>query len=247
MRGPLWACAAVAAMSLGTAFAVPALAQDVNGAPNPDVNAGDASVSLRLAYIPASGGAPYGFAEQLAFQKSLSGKWSVRASVQHGTRGGGDFSFRAAQVDGLYQFAEDQDVGWDGSILVAVRMPDEGDGPGRAGGAFAAKVMLDDRWEVRGVVFAGGEFGLNARNGMTLGTRLEATRDIGALVRVGALLVDGYNTTAHFGGFNEQSHQLGVVLKGFLSRAISYNAGATFGISEAAAASEFRLFLFYAL
>ncbi len=238
---------AFAALFSATAFVGPASAQDVNGAPNPDVNAGDRTLSLRLAYSPPADGDPFAFAEQVAYQMSLSEAWSVRVSVQHGTRDGSDFSFRAAQIDAQFQFAEDQDVGWDGSLLMVVRAPDQGDGPGRAGGAFAAKVLLDARWELRGVVFASGEFGLNARNGMTLGTRMEATRDIGAKVRVGALLVDGFNTTARFGTFNEQNHQLGVVVKGFLTNAVSYNAGALFGVSEAAPAAELRLFLFYAL
>jgi hypothetical protein len=224
-----------------------ARAQDVNGVPNPDVNAGDASISFRTALQPASSGRPFAYAQQLAYQRAFTDAWSLRLSIQHGTRNGQDFGFRWVQADAQYQFAEDQSLGWDGSALFIVRVPDDGDGPGRIGGALAGKYTPSERWEFRGVLFTGHEFGLSSRKGIVIATRVEATRDIGTKVRLGAQLVDNFNTTARFGSFHQQSHQLGVVAKGFVTNVLSYNAGALFGISEAAPDAELRLFLFYAL
>lgn len=239
----VWGCVAfLAAQAVSVAWA-----QDVNGVPNADVNAGAESISFRTAFQPASSGRPYAYAQQVAYQRSFSDSWSTRLSIQHGTRNGTDFGFRFLQADVQYQFAEDQKYGWDGSILLIARVPDDGDGPGRLGAAIAAKYTPDIHWEMRGVVFAGHEFGLGSRNGVALATRVEATRDIAAKVRVGAMLVDNFNTSAHFGSFNEQSHQAGIVAKGFLTHSLSFNAGAMFGISDAAPDEEFRLFLFYDL
>jgi hypothetical protein len=224
-----------------------AQAQDVNGVPNPDINLGRSSISFRMAFQPGSGGKPYSYAHQVAYQRAFSDSWSMRLSVQHGTRGGSDFGFRFLQGDVQYQFAEDQEYGWDGSVLLVLRVPDGGDGPGRIGTALAAKYAPDIHWEMRGVIFAGREFGLGSRDGITLATRVEATRDIAAKLRLGAQLVDNFNTTAHFGSFDEQSHQAGLVAKGFITDALSYNAGALFGVSDAAPDTELRLFFFYDL
>lgn len=228
----------------GLALLAPgAAAQDVNGIPNGDVRPGYAALSARFVFAPEDDGADPVFASQFAYQRNFGEKWSLAGGGVFSSRGPGPYQFRAIQSGVQYQFAESEEWGGDGSILIVARIPDSGDGPGRVALLLAGKWIIAEDWEVRALAAASRDFGDRARAGVGLGARLEATRRVGTLGRFGAQIADGFNTTARIGNFDEQSHQAGPVFKTVIGRSLVVNAAALFGVSEAAPDEEFRLFL----
>lgn len=221
-------------------------AQELNGVPNADVNAGYAALSSRAAYAPASDGRQGAVAEQISYQHNLGERWSLSGGAVFTDRGPGNFQFRAFQAIAQYQFAESEAHGVDGALLVIARIPDQGDGPGRLALLAAGKWIRRD-WEIRGLLAVNVEYGDGAKSGLGLGTRIEATRRIGSIGRLGAQLGDSFNTTAHFGAFRDQNHQAGPMFKTVLGRSLTVSAASLFGISKAAPDAEFKLFLTYEL
>jgi hypothetical protein len=228
-----------------TAFLVvaPAAAQDVNGAPNADVRSGARSASLRLAYGPSDPGHPETFAAQIGYAQNLSDRWGVSGALFFAARGADPFAFRAGQAIVQYQFAENETAGADFAALVIARIPDAGDGPGRVTSGIAGRWTIAEDWDLRAAGAMTVEIGARARSGLGLGTRIEATRRIGAVGRLGFHLADGFGTTAKFGPFRAQSHQAGLVAKTLIGDSLQVTGLALFGVTAAAPEAEFKLFL----
>lgn len=225
---------------------LPANAQNTSSVSNADVKEGDRSVEYRAAFAPAHDGRESVFAHRLHYQHSFSDSWRARVIVSQKKRGDGDLDFRSVTLDARWQFLEDEEAGWDSAFNFDVVIPDAGDGPGRARIGWLAKVEPGDGpWELRSNLYAGREYGDRARDGLTLETRFEATRSFGDGFRLGAQMFNNYNTTAHIGGFNDQRHQLGPVVKGKFARRLKYEAGVLFGLSERAPDADLRFFVSY--
>ncbi len=224
-----------------------ASAQNTSGVPEADVVAGEKPLGYRAAYSFEDGGAD-GFAHRFHYQQSLGDDWRLRLIFLQSVRGGGSFEFRSAQVQAQRQLFEAADHGgWSSAVRFDGVIPLADGQPGRARVDWINTIDLDDRWQARGVLLIGREVGAAARDGFGLETRAEATYKFDNGVRLGAQLFDSFNTTASCGSFDEQSHQLGFVIKGGLARGLTYNAGALFGLSRAAADVDLRLFLDYSL
>ena len=232
--------ALIAAMTGGRA-----LAQDINGVPNADVRAGYQAISYRVGYSLFDA-APSAFAQQISYQQNFGERWSLSGAANFGKRGDEPLEFKAFQAIAEWQFAEDEEAGADGALLLIARQPDNGNGPGRVVLAAAGKWIVRDIWEIRSVFGANVEYGDNAEDGVGLGGRIEATRRIGAIGRLGAQTAHSFNTTAHFGSFSDQNHQAGLVAKTLIGP-LSITATSLFGLSRAAPDAEFRLFLTYEL
>jgi hypothetical protein len=231
------------------ALLLPAAArgQDVTGLPNADIRPGYASLSGRFLFAPSGDGDDPTFASQYSYQRNFGERWSLGAAAVFSNRGPGPYQYRALQPSVQHQFAESEEWGGDGSLLLVGRIPDGGDGPGRVALILAGKWIFREDYEVRALAAASRDFGSGARAGVGLGARVEATRRIGTLGRVGGQIADSFNTTARFGDFKEQSHQAGPLFKTLLLGKLNVSAAALFGVSAAAPDAEFRLFLTYDL
>lgn len=226
--------------------ASPAAAQDVNGVPNADVAPRYSSVSVRTLYAPASNGHPSSVAAFAQYQRNFGERWSLNGGVAFGARGGDELEFRAAQIGAQWQFAESETAGGDGALLLIARVPDGNEGPARVAAILAGKWIWREDYEIRAGLASSVEFGLNARDGVGIGFRGEATRRIGRFSRIGVQVIDGFNTTAKFGPLRTQSHQAGLVFKRPFGK-LQLTTSALGGLTDAAPDIEFKLFLTYEL
>jgi len=238
--------AAVTALCLLTA--PPASAQNISGVSGADVKAGTREFEYRAAFAPDHDGSPSAFAHRLSYKQAFDDRWSAKIIALQSERGGGDLEFRSVSIEVQRQVLESEATGgWDSAIRVDGLIPTEDDRPGRARAAWLNSVDFGAGWQVRANLYVGREIGDRARDGLTLETREELTRKLAGGVRLGAQMFNDFNTTAHFGSFDEQKHQMGPVIKGELGGGFGYNAGVLFGLSGRAPDADFRLFLSYAL
>lgn len=225
-----------------------ALAQSTSGVSGSEVTAGEHLFDYRFAYSPENDGNDEGFVHRFHYQYGLTERLRGRALITFSKRGAEPLKARIASLEGLYQFKErDGKSGWDSAIRLDGNIPLEADKPGRGRVAWHNQYRFEDGVELRGVLLVGREFGDLARPGASIETREETTFPLKSRVRVGAQMFNVYGTTADFGSFDEQRHQIGPVVKGRLGEHLRYEASALIGVSEAASDADFRLFVSYAM
>ncbi len=222
-------------------FSADARAQIMGGVSGPKVTAGEQAVEYRVAWVSETGG----FAHRLHYQHAVSDRLRFRI-VALQNNAGGDLRFRSAAIESQYQFIKNTH-GWNSAIQLQGRVPDGNDGPGRVRIAWINSIDLAQDWEIRAVLLGAREIGDNARDGIWLETRSEATYNLGRSYHLGAQLFNSYNSTANMGNFNDQSHAVGPVLKGKLGKRAGFNLSALFGLSDRAPDTNLRLFVSYAL
>lgn len=245
---PLTKFAAVAASAVCCLAAAPAWAQNTSSVSGSDVKEGTRAFEYRAAFAPENDGQPSAFAHRLHYVHAFDGSWQAKVIVTQSERGGAALKTRDVSFEVMHQFLESEDTGgWDSAIRFDGRVPTADNRPGRARADWLNSIDFGDGWQVRGNVYVGHEIGDLAKDGFTLETREELTHKFDNGVRIGAQMFNNFNTTAHFGSFDEQRHQLGPVIKGKLSKHLGYNAGVLFGLSGKAPDADFRLFISYSL
>lgn len=228
--------------------AAPAFAQNTSSVSGADVKEGTRVFEYRAAYAPEHDGKDSAFAHRLHYQHAFDGSWQGKVIVEQSETGGGSLEFRSVSLELQKQFLESENSGgWDSALRFDGRIPTEDGRPGRARADWLNSVDFGDGWQARGDVYLGHEVGDLAKDGFTLETREELTKKLPNGLRLGAQMFNNFNTTAHFGSFDEQRHQLGPVIKGKISKHVGYNAGVLFGLSDKAPDTDFRLFLTYSL
>ena len=228
------------------ALCAPATAQNISGVSGADVKAGAAKFEYRAGYSPEINGADDAFAHRFNLQYALDNRWRVRVMLAQRDRGGGGLQTRDVSLEVMNQFLESEDTGgWDSAIRVDGRIPVADNRPGRVRAAWINNFDLGDGWAARANIYMGKEIGDLAKDGLTLETREEITYEIGDGMKIGAQLFNNFNTTAQIGGFDEQRHQIGPVLKGRFSKRIKFETGALFGLSDAASDVDLRFFISY--
>lgn len=225
-------------------FASQAGAQNISSVPSADVEAGDFSAEYRAGFAAEDDGREEGFAQRFHVQYAFNDKWRLRTIVFQGKRGAEALQTTAVRIESLYQFVESEaSGGWDSAIRIEGQIPVNG-GPGRTRVGWFNTLKAGENWNLRGHVILGREFGDNRDDGFSIETRTQATRDIGSDLRFGAQMFSIYET-ANFGGFNDQRHQAGPILKGDLSDRIDFELSLLFGLSRAASDTDLRLFVGY--
>ncbi len=219
------------------------LAQNTGAVIGAKVKAGDRSFGYRAAVALDDGKDP--FAHRLHYQHALTDRLRLRVIGFQNNRGG-DLRFRSVLLETHYQFVKNS-TGWNSGVQLQGRLPDGNDGPGRFRIAWANSFEPAENWELRAVLLAAREFDDQAKDGVILETRTEATYALAGKTRFGAQMYNNYNTTAAFGDFEDQRHQLGPVIKGRIGGDVSYNLSALFGVSRRAPDADLRLFLTYSL
>lgn len=231
-----------------SAFAAPAMAQSVGGVSGSDVKAGEDLFEYRFAYSPEYDGHEEAFTHRLHYQHGFSDSFRLRGLAQFNRRDNESLQPISGSVELLYQFAESEKTGgWDSAIRLDGYFPLEHNVPGRARIGWHNQFALSHDVELRGVLLLGHQFGDLAKPGMIIETREEATYQFADGFRIGAQMFNNMNTTSHFGGWNEQTHQVGPVLKGHLGKHTKFEFSTLFGISHKASDADLRFFISYAL
>lgn len=228
------------------ALAAPAAAQNLAGVPNPDIRAGEKSLEYRAAFAPESDSGPERFGHRLHYQRALGDDWRVRAFVVQTKTGEDSFRVRSIGAETHWQIFESAKAGFDGALILQGVAPVADGEAGRARLSFAAKRDAGP-FDMRLHVLAAREIGEHARDGVFLETRAQLLYRLGGGgAALGAQMFNNYNSTAHFGSFDEQRHQAGPVFTGKISKHVGFSAGVLLGLSARAPDEELRLFLTYA-
>ncbi|WP_411820096.1 hypothetical protein ABFZ85_01090 [Hyphococcus formosus] len=224
-------------------IAASAFAQNTSGVSNPNITEGRRDFGYRLSVEPTGGSDD--FAHRFDYGHSFSDRTRMKFVVTQNNKNG-DIKIRHFQTEAQYQFRKVQE-GWNSAVQVQGRIPTADNVSGRARFAWLNSIDLSPRVELRANVYAAKEVGDLAKKGIRLETRSELTVSDVRQMRVGVQMFNRYNTTAAFGDFNDQSHQVGPIVRGRIANDLSYGVGALFGISRAASDAEFRIFLGYSL
>jgi len=212
---------------------------------SPDVNDGDRSFEYRASFIPESGTDPDVFSQRLHFQYAFDDRWRARLVVNHRSVDGESLDYRSSRLELQWQYREDQQHGWDAALRFDYEVGDES--PDRFRLVWTAQRNFAERWQVRGNVLLGRQFGSRAAHGVTLESRTQLTYGLGGGKRLGIEMFNDLNSTANFGGYDEQEHKLGPIFKMNFGKKWTMNAGYLAGISDSADDGDWRLMFVHRL
>ncbi|HBS36349.1 MAG TPA: hypothetical protein DEA50_14930 [Parvularcula sp.] len=223
-------------------------AQSTSAVSGSEVTKGEHLFDYRFAYSPENDGQDEGFVHRFHYQYGVSERLRGRALITFSKRCAEPLKARIASLEALYQVKERKGKsGWASAIRLDGNIPLEARKPGRGRIAWHNQYDFENGVELRGVLLVGREFGDRARDGASIESREEATYRLNSDVRIGAQMFNIYGTTAGFGAFDEQRHQIGPVVKGRLGKHLRYEASALAGVSKAASDADFRIFFSYAM
>jgi hypothetical protein len=222
-----------------------AAAQSLATVPSADVPAGERLIDYRAGFSLPGDGRDGRFGHRLHYQQSLSDSVRLRVIVVQGEDADG--ALRTQNVIGHvhYQYFESEaHGGWDSAVRFDGFVPVDAR-PGRARVVFLNTVDLSARWQARGDIFVAREIGADAAAGFLLETRAELSYALAPRTRIGAQLFDNWNSTARFGTYADQRHQLGIFARTRITKRLGVEGGWLIGLSRAAPPADVRLMLTY--
>jgi len=204
----------------------------------PSIDPGERAAEYRLSYSPEE----ERFAHRLHYQHALRDDVRARLIALQRRRGAGDLELAYWRLETQWQYARQPD-GWDAALRGEIQIAEGDDGPHRLRLAWTGSRDFAARWQQRVNVLAGREIGGGRAPGVSLELRAQTTYGLDEGRRIGLELFSDLNTTAEFGSFDEQDHQLGPIFKQKLGTAWSLNVGLLAGVSDAAPDLTWRLLL----
>ena len=207
---------------------------------SPEVKAGTQALEYRTSYFPSDGDRDKVFSHRLHYQHAFDDTWRLRLIGQQRSVDGESLDYRYTRLELQQQYQESEDAGWDAAFRYELQISDESDSPHRVRLVWTAKTDIDDYWQLRTNLITGREFGEEDGNGLLLEVRGQATYKLAGGHRLGLEFFSDLNRTTDIGGFDDQEHQLGPVLKGKFGE-LKYNAGYLYGLSDSVRDHNFRL------
>lgn len=236
----------VAFATLTFAVATPALAQNTASVPTADVAAGERGFEYRASYAMNDSGARDLFQHRFAYQHSFDGALRFMAFLQQGENGSRDLHFQRASLNLFAQLIESEDTGgWDFGLRFQGDIPLEDGRPGRARIGILNNLDFAKDWQLRSNIYFGRDIGDNRQQGVIIDAREEVTFRASERVRIGAQTFHAFNTTAHFGSFNSQRHQIGPLVRWKATKDVRIETSVLFGASRAASDIDLRVFATY--
>jgi hypothetical protein len=222
-------------------FVVPSYAQNTGGVFPPMVNEGHKAFQYRGVVNPDNSVGEFGFAQRFHYEESLDDDrmWRVIGQTRKTTVSDFDFDFIQAEL--FREFSED-DPNYRTGMRFDVRVRDR-DRPNQLGVNWMNQFYFNNDWNARAVFMTSFDVGDNARDGLNLQSRFRLDKNIGAGRTLGVEMFNDYGRTNNIGSFNEQRHTIGPIYNTKLGSMWSAFSGVLFGVSEAAADTEFRLWL----
>ena len=203
----------------------------------PEVIAGEGIIDFRIGYEPDEDHWVY----RNHIQYGFSDSFSLRGLTLHTINSSDQWDFRFFRIEGLWQFLEDEKAGWDSALRFELEIAEGDNLPNRVRLAWSGMYDIDQYWQVRGNFFTGYEIGPASDPGALFEIRAQVSRRLTRTTRMTFDYFGNMNNTEAFGNWASQRHQLGSTLSVMLSKNVRVIGGALFGISEAAANSEYRV------
>ncbi|MFZ5616076.1 MAG: hypothetical protein ACOZAA_01960 [Pseudomonadota bacterium] len=228
------------------AGAAPAFAQNTASVPAADVVRGERALEYRAAYGVNDAGGEDLFQHRVIYHHSFYDSLKLLAFIQQGESGSRGLHAQRASVNFFTQLVESEESGgWDFALRFQGDIPLEDGRPGRARFGVINSFEFAERGQFRSNIYFAREIGDLAADGLVFDMREEATWKLSDQIRIGAQAFHALNTTAHIGGFDEQRHQIGPVLRWKATKELRIEASALFGASRAATDADLRIFASY--
>ena len=225
------------------AFAPTAYSQNTGGVFGPEVTPNSRALEWRTSVAPGSDGRSDRIASRLHYQQTVSDDLRLRAVLQGADEpaAGSDFDFDFLQLEAQWQFLEDEKDGWDSALRLDLQLAE-----GRAdllGLNWTSDVILGGPWRARTVLLTAIQLGSQRADGLFLQTRTSLSYALGSGTQLQLQSFNIYGSTDGFGDFSDQNHALGPAVAGKFGRKWSYEASLLFGLTNATADTDFRLFI----
>ena len=222
---------------LGWMFAGNALAQNTGGVFPPTVNDGHRSWQYRVAFNPETDG----FAQRFHYQQAIDGDFMWRVLGQTRKSEDTDFDFDFLQAELFWELSADGSA-YSSGLRFDARVRDDSR-PHQLGVNWIHQWALESDWTARAVVLTTYQFGDHAADGIGLGTRGQIAKRLKNGHAAGLQLFSGYGTTDDFRDFDDQSHTLGPMYSCPVGNGFSIFTGLLFGLTDASADTDVRVWL----
>ncbi|MEM9179762.1 MAG: hypothetical protein AAGA89_08620 [Pseudomonadota bacterium] len=225
---------------LATAFAATtplAMAQNTGGIFPPMVNEGHKSAQYRVTYDPDS----EGLSQRLHYQQAINGDLMWRGLVSARKTGESDVDFDFIQAELFWELSDDDDA-WKTGFRFDARIRDD-DRPGLIGLHWTNQFPVTETWNGRFVALSSFDVGNDARDGIFLQTRGNLFTRLDSGQTVGVELFNSYGSTDDILDLDKQGHSIGPFASFPISDNFSLFTGALFGLTDASADAELRLWI----
>ncbi len=227
----------IAALSLPGGMLI---GQNTSSVFSPDVTRGKNAIEYRAAYDSDA----EAFSHRLHYQYGFTDAWRGRVILTQFDRPSQNLELRYIRFEGLWQFLEDGEAGWDSALRFELQLTEGDNPPHRARIAWSGKKDLNEKWQIRGNFLTGRQFGNESKKGWLLESRAQITRKLNPNWSLAVDYFGDMNDTDEFGAFKDQEHQLGPLLK-FKAGGASGLFGPLFGVSSSAPDLELRCHLIW--
>ena len=213
----------------------PAAAQTTGTVFGPDVDPDDREFAYRVAAGVEDSGEDASFAHRIHYQQAINERLRWRALAAWSDPADGDFEFDHIQGELVIQIIERTPGGYSSALRFDGRIAEGDDTPHEFGANWTNQWVFEDGWRARALVLFDRDVGPGSDDDWILETRASLYKSLDRGLSVG---LESFNEfgglDAGFGGFDDQSHQLGPVLSGDVAYGVEWSAGVLFGLSEAA-------------
>ncbi|MEQ8405759.1 MAG: hypothetical protein RKE49_11730 [Oceanicaulis sp.] len=216
------------------AFTGAARAQTTGTVFGPETAAGDREFEYRLAAGFEEAGEDAALSTRIHYQQAVNDTFRWRALASWSDPAGGDIELDHIQGELLWQIVERTPGGYSSGLRFDARVSEGDDVPHEIGVNWTNQWVSGD-WRVRALLLFDRDVGPQADDDWILETRASLYRSLDGGLSLGLESFNEFGDLDEgFGGFDDQSHQLGPVVSGDLVYGVEWSAGVLFGLSDSA-------------
>lgn len=200
-----------------------ALAQTTSSVSGPEISTGARDVEYRVAAAFGETVDDAAFAHRLHVQHAVSDqlRWRLRAAWRDPE--GGDLDLDHLQAELHWQLVERTPGGFSSGLRFTARSALRDGRADEIGTSWIQQWVFQDGWRVRALVSLDREVGPEARDDWIVETRASVYRSLESGLSLGVESFNDFGGLEEgFGGFNDQSHQIGPVLSGDLAGGVDW-------------------------
>lgn len=215
----------------------PAQAQNVGAVFGPDVTRGETATEYRIAWAPEGDAVR----QRIHFEHAISDNLRPRLVVQGSSGPGNSFDVDFMQGELFWQLTADGQK-YETGFRFDARIPLSG-GPGGIGANWTNQLNLGGGWNARAVVLTAVDIGDGRRNGIFLQSRFRLAKQLSGRLSIAGELYDYYGSTSGLSRSSDQLHQIGPIAHVKIGHGFVLSGGALFGLTQATANHELRLWI----